>query len=95
MSVIVSAQQRASVIVQEQGTTVRVSVPKSSSIVVSSPGPQGPAGAIVDTAILQLLATINEDVTLEASNNGLSVGPVTIASGWSVTVPSGAVWVVV
>lgn len=39
--------------------------------------------------------TVSADYTIAATNNGLSAGPVTVASGITVTVSSGAVWTVV
>lgn len=94
MSVVVSPQSSASLIISEQGNNVRVTVPARPSIVISAQGPQGPAGITDTTAILQLSTIVNEDVTVGTSKNGLSVGPVTIASGWSVTVSSGSGWIV-
>ena len=38
--------------------------------------------------------TISTSYSIPASNNAMSVGPVTVASGQSVTVPSGSRWVV-
>jgi hypothetical protein len=40
-------------------------------------------------------ATINTSYTLPTGYNAVSAGPVTVASGVTVTVPSGSVWVVV
>jgi len=40
-------------------------------------------------------ATISESSTINAGNNAISAGPVTINSGITVTVPSGSRWVVV
>jgi hypothetical protein len=50
----------------------------------------GAAGAIVETA-----NTISANYTLSTNFNGMSVGPITIANGATVTVPSGASWVIV
>jgi hypothetical protein len=38
--------------------------------------------------------TVNTSYTLTTSRNAMSVGPISIASGASVTIPSGARWVV-
>jgi hypothetical protein len=54
-----------------------------------------PASGIIDSDILQPAQTLFSDVTLESNRHGLSVGPVTIASGVTITVPSGAVWAIV
>jgi hypothetical protein len=40
-------------------------------------------------------ATITQSSTINAGNNAISAGPVTIDGGVSVTVPSGSVWTVV
>lgn len=40
-------------------------------------------------------ATITQSSTINAGNNAMSAGPVTVASGITVTVPSGSVWTVV
>ena len=39
--------------------------------------------------------TIAENVTIPTGTNGLSAGPITIASGFEVTVSSGSSWVIV
>ena len=39
--------------------------------------------------------TINTSSTINTGKNAFSVGPLTIASGVSVTVPTGSVWVVI
>jgi hypothetical protein len=40
-------------------------------------------------------ATITQNSTINAGNNALSAGPVTVADGVAVTVPSGSRWVVI
>jgi hypothetical protein len=40
-------------------------------------------------------ALISENYSITAGNNAMSAGPVTVASGVTVTVPSGSVWTVV
>ena len=40
-------------------------------------------------------ATITQNSTINAGNNAMSAGPITINSGVSVTVPSGSRWVIV
>jgi hypothetical protein len=39
--------------------------------------------------------TVNTSSTINTSNNAISGGPVSVASGVVVTVPSGSVWTVV
>lgn len=40
-------------------------------------------------------ATISQDYTITTNNNMVSAGPVTVDTGYSVTVPSGSRWVIV
>ena len=44
---------------------------------------------------LQNPQTISQDATVDNSSNALSVGPITVATGVSITVPTGSVWTVV
>jgi len=37
---------------------------------------------------------INENLTIPSGFNGISAGPITIASGFTVTVPSGSTWTI-
>jgi hypothetical protein len=57
------------------------------------------AGQFFGTAAVKAIAynsnTIGENLTVTTGNNGLSAGPVTISSGFTVTVQSGAAWVIV
>ena len=46
-------------------------------------------------AIIENKNTISANYTLTAGSNGVSAGPVTISAGVTVTVPSGASWVIV
>ena len=52
------------------------------------------AGASANGTIYENSTTISTSYTLTANTNGFTVGPVTLASGASVTVPSGQRWVV-
>jgi hypothetical protein len=54
----------------------------------------GGGGASAGGAIYENTDDITEDYTITAGSNGFSVGPMTIASGVSVTIPSGQRWVV-
>ena len=51
-------------------------------------------GASAGGAIYENSNSIDEDYTLTADTNGMSVSPLTIASGVTVTIPSGAAWVI-
>lgn len=57
---------------------------------ITDAAPAGAGGAIVENS-----QTISASYTLTAGRNGVSAGPVTINSGSTVTVPSGASWVIV
>lgn len=52
-------------------------------------------GSAATKAIAYNSATIAENVTVTAGNNGLSAGPISISSGFTVTIESGANWVIV
>jgi hypothetical protein len=54
----------------------------------------GVGGAQAGGVIFENSLTISANYTLTTSKNGLSVGPITINSGVSVTVPSGQRWVI-
>jgi hypothetical protein len=56
--------------------------------------PTGGGGAVADGCIYENNLTITSNYTLTTNKNGFSVGPITIASGAVVTVPSGQRWVV-
>ena len=50
---------------------------------------------IANNGIVETAATINTSYTITTNNNALSAGPVTLASGVTVTVPTGSTWTVV
>lgn len=54
----------------------------------------GVGGAQAGGVIYENSLTISSNYTLTSNKNGLSVGPITIGSGVTVTVPSGQRWVV-
>jgi hypothetical protein len=54
----------------------------------------GATGAGSDTVFYENTKVVSGNYTITASNNAHSVGPITINSGVSVTVPSGSRWVV-
>ena len=55
----------------------------------------GATGGGSDTVFLENSNTVTTNYTLSANKNAVSAGPVTINSGITVTVPSGASWVIV
>ena len=52
-------------------------------------------GSAATKAIAYNANTIGENVTVTTGNNGLSAGPITISNGFTVTVQTGAAWVIV
>ena len=52
-------------------------------------------GSATTKAIAYNANTIGENITVTAGNNGLSAGPITISTGFAVTVETGAAWVIV
>ena len=52
-------------------------------------------GASANGVIYENALTITEDYTLTTNKNGMSVGPITLDSGTSVTIPSGQRWVII
>jgi hypothetical protein len=54
----------------------------------------GAAGGGSDKVFVENDKTINSNYTISTNRNAESVGPVTIATGVTVTVPSGQRWVV-
>jgi hypothetical protein len=49
----------------------------------------------VSGPILENQQIIGASYTLSTGYNGVSVGPVTVAATYTVTVPAGAVWVII
>jgi hypothetical protein len=45
--------------------------------------------------IVQTYNTVSVNTTLDSNYNGFSVGPITVASGVTVTVPSGSNWLII
>ena len=54
-----------------------------------------PTGGGTDKVFFENEQTVDTDYTLTTSNNAVSAGPVTVSSGITVTVPTGAAWVIV
>ena len=50
---------------------------------------------ITSSGMWENAITINEPYTIGTGNNAISAGPITIASGITVTVPSGSAWTIV
>lgn len=52
-------------------------------------------GGGTDLVFFENMQTVTTSYTISTNYNAMSAGPVTINSGATVTVPSGATWVVV
>lgn len=55
----------------------------------------GATGGGSDAVFMENDQTVNNDYTITSNKNAVSAGPITIASGKTVTVPSGSVWTIV
>ena len=55
---------------------------------------QPASGAVASGAIYTNTTTISTNYTITSGNNGFSVGPITISSGYAVTVATGQRWVI-
>jgi hypothetical protein len=68
-------------------------------IFITYPAEKAISGQYLGTAETKAIAynsnTVAEDITITSGLNGLSAGPITISSGFTVTVQSTAVWVIV
>lgn len=53
------------------------------------------SGAVASGTMYENSQTVLADYTITTNKNALSAGPVSIASGVTVTVPSGSVWTIV
>ena len=54
-----------------------------------------PTGGGTDKVFFENEQTVDTSYSLTANNNAVSAGPVTVASGVTVTIPAGAAWVIV
>ena len=87
-SVAVTTQQAAVTVTTASNVTV-VPTTQTATVVVQA---SGVASGGASGVILESKQVISEDYTLTAGSNGISQGPVEIASGYTVTIPAGAVW---
>ena len=55
----------------------------------------GGTGNVASDCIQPNFNTISENYTFDTGYNGVSAGPITIASGYTVTVPAGSSWSIV
>ena len=57
-------------------------------------GIEAAAGGGTDHAFLETDNTINSNYSISSNRNAMTVGPVTVASGATITVPSGQRWII-
>ena len=69
-------------------TASTVVVRDSSSKVIAS-------GHVSTAGLFEHANTITEAYTIATGNNAMSAGPVTVATGGSITIPTGSIWTVV
>lgn len=62
---------------------------------VAAGGGGGGGGAVASGAIYENSITITDNYTMTAGKNGLSAGPIEIATGVTVTIPTGSVWKII
>lgn len=66
----------------------------AASTVAGPTGPTGPGGSGSVGPIDYNTNVINTNITFTTGQNGVSVGPITVNSGYTVTIPSGQRWVI-
>ncbi len=69
--------------------------PASKAIAKDADGNTSFSAPLASNGIYQNSNTVATNITLQTNYNGISAGPVTVAGGVTVTVPSGQNWVVV
>ena len=80
-------------VIQTNGTTTAATFDTSQNLTVV--GAATAPSVVASNGIFVNSQTVATSYTIAATNNGLSAGPVTVNSGITVTVSSGAVWTVV
>ena len=75
---------------QSNGSTAAASYTSSPTVTGVITG----AELIASNGLILNSATVSTSYTVATGNNAMSVGPITVASGQSVTVSSGQRWVV-
>jgi hypothetical protein len=70
------------------GTNVTITN-SAGGITIAAAGGGGGGGPILESFI-----TISQNYTITTGSNGLSAGPVAVATGFAVTIPSGQTWTV-
>ena len=71
------------------GTNVTITGTWPNQTINLSGGGGGGGGPILESQIV-----ISQNYTLTSNTNGFSVGPVTVATGYAITVPTGQIWAI-
>lgn len=50
---------------------------------------------LLNTPFIEMAQTITTNYTISTSTNAITGGPIGVATGYTVTVPTGSVWIVV
>ena len=88
-------------VVYSTASAMAITAAGTAGQVLTSNGAAAPTWAaavssnITTKGLYENAATISANYTIGSGNNAISAGPITVASGVTVTVPSGSVWTVV
>lgn len=85
---------RDTVLSNSAGTTAKINFSTGTQDVFVTYPSERAAFTIGNLSISLNATTISEATTIPTANNGLSVGPITIASGITMTVPNSQRWIV-
>jgi hypothetical protein len=78
------------------GTTTFIDAPTTNTFLLwnGSAFTWSPGGAVANNCVYENGQTITSNYTMTSGNNGESAGPITVATGVVVTIPSGSRWVI-
>jgi hypothetical protein len=80
-------------------TTTFLAAPTAANQVISYNGSSvawaAPISAVASGVVYENGQTINSNYTMTTGNNGMSAGPITVATGVTVTIPTGSRWSIV
>lgn len=76
-------------------SAIQAVAPSTSGNTLKSNGTTWVSSPFITEVFYENPTTVNVSYTITTNNNAMSAGPITIASGVTVTVPSGSRWVVV
>lgn len=93
---ILTASASGAPLILSVGTNGQVLTASSTATggLVWAPATAGATGGGTDQVFYNNDQTVTTDYSIPSGKNSISVGPITINSGISVTIPSGSVWVI-